>query len=397
MSMALRVAHVVLSMDVGGLERNVLNQIRQGPELGQRISVVCVERPGRLAAQAEALGTPVICLHKRPGIRPGMIRKMKSLFRELAPDVVHTHQIGTLFYAGPAARLARVPLVVHTEHGKENYAGRLETRLLGRIAGLFVQSFFCLTDDMASAVEQHKIVPKSKVHVIRNGIDVARYAQRYDVAATRLSLGIPLDAKVVGTVGRLNEVKQQDLLIRAFASVKMRNPCAHLLLVGDGPLMQSLRRLSDDLGISDCVHFAGYQSETAPYQQCMDVFALTSRSEGMPQAALEACVAGVPVVAPQVGGLPELVEHGRTGFLFPPGDQQSLVDALCELLAHPDRARDLGQAGQAQVEAMFDISTMAAEYHRHFLHRLGRANTLLAASGNKDSSSQLPASVSVPN
>jgi glycosyltransferase involved in cell wall biosynthesis len=395
--MALHVVHVMLSMNVGGLERNVLNQIRQGPKLGQRISVICVERPGTLAAQAEALGAPVYSLQKRPGIRPVMIRKLKNLFRALAPDVVHTHQIGTLFYAGPAASLARVPLVVHTEHGKENYAGRVQTRLLGRVASLFTHRFFCLTEDMASAVKQYKIVPRRKVRVIRNGIEVASYAQQYDVAATRHSLGIPLDAKVVGTVGRLTEVKQQDLLIRAFAAVKIRHPNAHLLLVGDGPLMHSLQGLSADLGISECVHFLGYQSVTAPYQQSMDVFALTSRSEGMPQAALEACVAGVPVVAPWVGGLPELVDHGRTGLLFPPGDQQSLVDALCEMLAYPDRARELGQAGKARVEAMFDVCTMAAVYHRQFLDCLGRANPHPELGGINASSGRLIAPVSVPN
>src|SRR5947209_2434003 len=124
----LKVTHVVLSLDVGGLERNVINQIREGEKLGQRVSVVCVERPGTLAPRAETLGGKVVCLGKRPGFRPGTVGRVASALQVLRPDVVHTHQIGPLFYTGPAALGLRLPVVVHTEHGKVDYAGRRRTR-----------------------------------------------------------------------------------------------------------------------------------------------------------------------------------------------------------------------------------------------------------------------------
>jgi sugar transferase (PEP-CTERM/EpsH1 system associated) len=362
----LRIAHVVLSMDVGGLERNVLNQIRVGPRHGQEHSVICLERPGELARQAEDLGARLVTMGKLPGIRPATAARVAGALRGLRPDVVHTHQIGALLYAGPGAWLAGVPLVVHTEHGRQRYATRLRTRWLGRVAGRYASRFFCLTRDMAGAVVAERVVPQNKVRVILNGIDTAAYQQPCDTLAVRQSLGIPPDAPLIGTVGRLAEVKRQDRLIQAFAVVRRRFADAHLLLVGDGPLLHDLRQLATALGVSDRVHFAGFQSPTTPYLRAMDIFALTSRSEGTPQALLEASVAGIAVIGSRVGGIPEVIEHGATGLLFDPDEENSLADGLIRLLTDSQLARRLGQAARERVEGQFDIGRMVKDYQQHF-------------------------------
>lgn len=372
----MHVAQVVLSLDVGGLERNVINQVREGQALGQSVSVICLERPGILAEQAEASGGRLISLEKSPGIRLSVFRQLRAILRDLSPDIVHTHQIGTLFYAGPAvASLGRVRTkVVHTEHGREPYTTSARRRWLGRLAGLYAERFFCLTRDMAEAVTAARIIPREKVHLIHNGIDLSNFRRSHDRSTVRRLLGIPDNAPVIGTVGRLTPVKEQGLLIRAFFEVSRQIPAAHLVLVGDGPLLEDLQAQARRLGVEDRVHFTGYQPDSAPYLQAFDVFALTSRSEGMPQSALEASVCAVPVVAPRVGGLPELIEPGRTGVLFDPGDKEALVSALVELLADPARARDLGAAGQAKVESLYDVGRMAREYHEHFTALLKRRN-----------------------
>jgi glycosyltransferase involved in cell wall biosynthesis len=285
--------------------------------------------------------------------------------------VVHTHQIGPLLYTGPAARSLRVPLLVHTEHGKANYT-RLKTRWLGRLGALFVDRFYCLSEDMAAWVKAHRVVNTRKLAVIANGIDTACYTEECDADAVRRELGIPAGAPVVGTVGRLHEVKRQDVLLRAFKRVRERVPGAHLLLVGDGPLREELATRSGQLGLSGYVHFAGYQQHTTPYLRTMTCFALPSRSEGMPQSLLEACVAGVPVVASRVGGIPEVIEHGRTGLLVESGDEGALADGLVELLGSTERSRALSEAARAKVLARFDIGRMAGDYHRDFLELLGR-------------------------
>jgi sugar transferase (PEP-CTERM/EpsH1 system associated) len=358
-------------MEIGGLESIVVDLVREGRRLGQDVAVVCLEGPGVLAQEVEAQGARLDSLHKPPGIRLEMFGRLRSLFRELRPDVVHTHQIGALFYAGPAARRAGVPVVVHTEHGK-HYDRPSRTRWLGRLAGRRAARFFCVSADIAAAAEAHRIVPRRKLHVVPNGIDTDRFRDRGEGNGVRTSLGIPPGAPVVGTVGRLCEIKRQDLLIRAFQQVRARPAEAHLLFVGDGPWMGPLRELVAGLGLSERAHFAGYQPRPAPYLQAMDVFALTSRSEGMPLVVLEAWAAGVPVVATRVGGLPELVDDGRTGILVDFGDEAALAHALGGLIADPSRARRVGEAGRERVESRYSLRRMAGEYQRHYDELLGR-------------------------
>jgi glycosyltransferase involved in cell wall biosynthesis len=260
--------------------------------------------------------------------------------------------------------------VVHTEHGLPLFANRLRTRWLGRLAGLHCDLFFCLTQEMAREVTSYRIVPARKVWVIRNGIETARYGAAGDAQALRQSLGILPEAAVIGTVGRLAEIKRYDSLIRSFARVKQSCPDAHLLLVGDGPERPALERLAGALGVGPSVHFAGYRTNVPEYLHAMTCFALTSSSEGTPQAVLEASMARLPVVASRVGGLPEVIDDGRTGVLFTPGDEETLTRELVSILCNPERASRLGQAACARVESLYGIGRMAREYHEHFVRLL---------------------------
>lgn len=369
----LHITHVVLSLDVGGLERNVINQIRAGHDLGQFVSVICLEKRGVLAERAVALKAPVFCLDKPAGFRPGVMVRLRGVLQTLRPDVVHTHQIGPLFYTGPAARSLGVPLVVHTEHGRVDYQRSVRLRWLGRLAGSHVRRFYCLSRDMARAIEGQRVVPRGKLRVIDNGIAFTDYQTACDTWGLRQSLGIPPQAPVIGNVARLHEVKQQDLLIRAFQRVRAAGVDAHLILVGDGPQRQELTALVRDQGLTDVVHFVGFQPQTTAYVQMMTCFALTSRSEGMPQALLEACAAGTPVIASHVGGISEVIEHERSGLLFPSGDEAALTEGLLRLLSERTWALRLAEAARQVVLARFDIRRMANDYHRDYLRLLHRA------------------------
>jgi len=376
----MHVVHVVLTLDVGGLERNVINQVREGRKLGQRVSILCLDKPGELAPRAEALGATVVALNRRGGLRPGMILRVKRILAQWRPDVVHTHQLVTLLYAGLAARWLRLPVVLHTEHGREKYETRLRTRLLGRVAGLTCDRFFCLTAEMAGRVRSARVVPEKKLAVIENGIDLDAFAEElHDGGRTREAFGIPPQVPVIGTVGRLSEVKRQDVLLRAFAQVRKRFESARLLIVGDGPLRKNLEELAAELGISDAVHFAGYQPHSGPFLKAMNVFALTSRSEGMPQAILEASVMGLPVVGSRIGGIPEVVEEGKTGLLFEVGNHEELAEFLCDLVGDRKKAAAYGAAGKKNVSARFSVARMAADYHKAALELLGGEAAIVPA------------------
>ncbi|MGO9598650.1 MAG: glycosyltransferase [Isosphaeraceae bacterium] len=378
---SIRVAHVVLSLDVGGLERIVVDLGRLGLARGQKPSVICLEKPGALAGELEAQGVPVHCAYKPPGLRLDTIRRIRELLRALKPDVVHTHQIGALIYAGPACKQEKVPVVVHTEHinnvaKHRSMSKRARIRLLWRFAGSYADRFFCVSDDIADAVTAYWTVPNRKVMVVPNGIDTAAFASAEDSASLRTKLGIPHGVPVIGTVGRLNEVKSQDLLIQAFARLSNHGPEPHLLLVGDGPERPRLEQLAQNLSIADRVHFAGYQPRPHQFLHLMNIFALTSRLEGMPLAILEAWAAGLPVVASRVGGVPKMIAQGQTGLLFDSADKTALREAMSRLLAHPDEAKRLGEAGREYVRSRFDLRVMAGAYERHYRDVLRKSSSV---------------------
>jgi glycosyltransferase involved in cell wall biosynthesis len=362
------------------LERVVLDLVHRGRSLDQDVSVVCLERPGTLAPEVESAGAEIFCVNKPAGRRPETVGQLLEVFERIQPDVIHTHQIGALYYAGPAAKRAGVRAVVHTEHidnssKKTSIVGRVKIRLLWALAGRHACRFFGVSEDIVEAVAAFGVIPRKKLGVVRNGIHTSAFAPTPEAVdeARRIfrSLGIPEGARVVGSLGRLAEVKRHDLLIRGFAQAVNSQTDAHLVIVGDGPERSALETLATSLGLSDRVHFAGYRERPEIILRGMDVFALASRLEGLPLAILEAWAAGVPVVASRVGGVPALIDDGRTGLLFDSGDEKVLAEHLSELLADPDRARRIGEAGRARAVDEFDAGIMAANYDRHYREVVG--------------------------
>jgi glycosyltransferase involved in cell wall biosynthesis len=244
--------------------------------------------------------------------------------------------------------------------------------MVGRFAAYYASRFCCVSEDIAASVIDRRVAPRRKVVVVGNGIDAASLAVAPD-AELRRELGIPERAVVVGTVGRLTEIKRQDFLLRGFARVALARADAHLLVVGDGPMRTELEILARTLGVSGRVHFAGYRADPERFYPLMDVFALTSRSEGMPLSVLEAWAAGKPVVATRVGGLPDLVEDGRTGHLVALDDVPGLASALGGVLDSPALAARMGAAGRAVVRDRFDVSVMAEAYQRLYADEVAAA------------------------
>ncbi len=357
-----RVLHMVLSLECGGMEQVVVDLVRLSQANGHRAEVLCFERHGELAEQLTQDGVPIHCLNKPAGLQLGIRKEIARLLNAIRPDVVHTHQIGTLFYAGPLARRYGVGALLHTEHGKE-YSNRQRTRWLARLAARHVETFCCVSDDTARHVLENHIVSRRKIKIVYNGIDVDRFQiampARSDI---RTKLGFADDVVVVGTLGRLSDIKRQDVLIEGFAIVTEQRPDAHLLLVGEGPERCKLEKLVVDLKLQSRVHFVGYQADRERYLAAMDVFTLTSDSEGTPLALLEAWSARLPVVVTAVGGMPELVRENINGKLIPPRNKELLAKALMELIDNAPFRRLLGERGNESVRARFDRRLMAAAY-----------------------------------
>jgi glycosyltransferase involved in cell wall biosynthesis len=351
--------------------------VREGQQRGHRTTVLCIERPGALAAVVESLGGQVRCLDKPRGRSVKALSDARDLLCELEPDVVHTHQVGALWYLGQAAGSASVP-VVHTEHSdhiahSRGLIAKLKVRWMWRQTAPLAARFCCVSEDIARSVRRYGTVPRAKVDVVQNGIDPAVYADSGAGHEVRRACGIPRGALVVGTVGRLAEVKRQDLLIRAFAGLCALGKHANtwLLIVGDGPERPQLARLVASLGIQDRTVFAGYQAQPQRFYQAMDLFALTSRHEGLPLSLLEAWASGLPVVASAVGAIPQTVAHGVTGMLFESGDQAALTETLEGLLDSPAWMSQLARRGRRQVEAKYSLGRMADQYEDHYRTLVG--------------------------
>ena len=372
----LHIAHGVLALDVGGLERLVVGLVGSARQRGHRVSVVCVERPGQLARQAEEAGATIVSLDKPAGRLPEFVDRASELLAELKPNVLHTHQIGAAWYLGPAARRLEIP-VVHTEHGNHfSQAGGwrcvVKNRLFMRSAARSIDRFCCVSDEIANAVTRWWTVPRAKVDVVPNGIPTEVATDLPPPESIRASLGIPPGAPVIGTVGRLVEVKRQDLLLRAVGRVQTLVPEVRLLLVGDGPERAKLEALARELGLADRVHFLGYQSCPEQFLRMMDVFVLTSRSEGFPVSLLEAWRASLPVVCTAVGGIPSVVNQGADGLLVPPGDAAAIADALARVLADRDFGAKLGQTGRRALCERYSLERMMTEYERRYRALLAR-------------------------
>jgi glycosyltransferase involved in cell wall biosynthesis len=344
------VLHVTLGLEVGGQEKLLVGFARHADRERFDLRVVAIASRGPVAAEIEALGCPVTALAERPGLRPGLVLRLATLFRQLRPDVVHTHDIKPLLYAAPAARLVRVRTLIHTKH--YGTVPQLSQRqvMLGNLAGRIVDAFVCVSEDGARQTIAQGLAAE-RVRVIHNGIDLARYPCRG-----------PATEGPVTTVARLSPEKDVDTLLRAALRVAKQLPEFRLAIAGDGPCRANLEQLRDDLGLQQVVTFLGEISDVSGLLARSRLFVLPSRTEGISLTILEAMASGLPVVGTRVGGNPEVVADEATGRLVRSGDPAGLADAIVASLQDADESRRMGLAGRRRVEQHFDIRRMVADY-----------------------------------
>ena len=297
-------------------------------------------------------------LGKRPGFDPRMYARLDGVLHEARPDVVHTH-MSVLRYVWPAVLRRQVPAVVHTLHSLAEHETDVFGRLLNRLA--FRRSVRAVAISQQVALSFHRLYGMDCAALVANGIPVDRYCTRqYDRDRWREREGFDRDALLFTCVGRLEEEKNPFLLVAAFAALK--NPYAHLVLVGDGRLHGALGEHVRRDGLQHRVHLLGERNDIAECLAASDAFVLGSNWEGNPLAVMEAMAAGLPVISTAVGGVPELVESGRSGILVPPRDRAALTEAMARLIAYPDERRAMGRAASARAVASFGLERMAQGY-----------------------------------
>lgn len=345
----LRVVHVTQGLEMGGQEKLLVEFARHADRRGVDLSFLSLSTPGPLSAEIEACGWPVQALGLGPGLFPGLVSRLARLFRRQRPDVVHTHNNRPLIYAAPAARVAGVGRIVHTQHGRGFGVTRRQT-VLTRWAARLARPFVCVSKDSAAWMIENGI-PETRIQVLWNGIDLARFA---------FTGPDPNGPALI--VARLSPEKDLTTLLRAAALVTRFDPGFRLDIAGDGPCRGDLQALAQVLGIEENVRFLGLVQDIPTLLSRASLFVLSSITEGVSLTLLEAMARGLPVVATRVGGNPEVVSDGVTGMLVPSGDPDALATAILRLRRDSSLARQMGFAGRARVERDFDIRAMVASY-----------------------------------
>lgn len=353
----LQVVHVLQWLEVGGGESVALSLARWQRAQGQRVGVVAFAG-GPLAAELERSGIELTLLHKRPGLDLRLMLRLAAFFARTRPAVVHTHDPQSLIYAATVARGCGAR-VIHTKHG--DTVDRLRRLALQRLAAGAVQHFVAVSPSAAATARRRHEVAAAKLRVITNGIDTTGVGSAgADRARLCQELGLPPHARLIVAVGRLEPEKDPELLLRAAAPLLAAD--VQLVWVGDGSLAERSRKLAAALSPQGWLRLVGLRRDVPRWLAVAEVFALSSRTEALPLALLEAMAAGLPVVATRVGGVPQLVEHERTGLLVDAGDEAGLREALARLLADPPAARRLGDAAREVVATRYSLATMAEAY-----------------------------------
>jgi len=353
------IVHVLSSFGVGGQERVALDLAIGQKARGHKVSVLSLAPPpdGAMADEFRDHGIAVDRVPKRgEGLDATLVPRLMRALKHLDAEVVHTHNPLPLIYGAPAARLAGAA-AIHTKHGI-NPGGR-GNRLLRRAAAQLTHAFVAVSDTTEKQARDQRDAPDKKIHTIANGIRLDRYHPDADARAeTRIELGLG-DAWVVGTVGRLDTFKNQALLVRAMAPLLSSH--VRLVIVGDGPARKDVEAEVAKLPEPKWVVLTGRRMDVPRIIPAFDVFALSSKSEGLPLVVPEAMAAGLPIVTTAVGGLPTVVEEGKTGLLVPV-DELALSGALAKLAAHRELAKTMGQAAREAALERYSADRMVDAY-----------------------------------
>jgi len=366
LSQPIKILHVLDSLNVGGMERVVINVANGLDPVRFAQSVCCISQRGA-AAHTLRPEVKLYDLGKGDGRAWLMPLQVARIIRTAKPDIVHTQS-----WAGVDGALAQILTqqgrLVHSEHGRnlpyihhEPPKRKVARRCIYQMA----DAVFTVSQEMRQYFCRETGFPVTRMRVIHNGVDIGQI-ERARADGVRAELGLAPEARVIGTVARFQETKDLGTLVQAFARLRQQGS-AKLLLVGDGAERAKLERLAAELSVAADVIITGIRHDVPRLLRAMDVFALSSLSEGLPISVLEAMAASLPVVATNVGMLPELLQEGEDGFLVAPRAVEAMSQQLARLVNDRELARRLGAAGRQKVEREYSLAAMLQRYEELYL------------------------------
>lgn len=369
----IRLMHFVYSFHMGGLENVVIQLINRLPVGEYEHCLVSLTDMGDFVDRIQTPGVELVSLHKPAGHAIPLYPAIYQLFRRYRPDVLHTCNLAALEVV-PLGWLARVPVRIHAEHGwdaNDPQGQNVKFQRLRKVYRPFVSHYVSVSQDLDQYLEHRIGVPAKRRTLIANGVDTTQFSLPADVKVK--PEGCPFEPGhhwLIGTVGRLQTVKNQPLLARAFVRLLELYPAAReqarLVIVGEGPLRAEVERILAQAGVSHLAWLPGARADVAKVLQSLDCFVLPSETEGTSCTLQEAMSCGLPSVATAVGGTPDLLTQDITGRLVPSGDADAMAHALLHYMMSPQQARENGLAARAQAQRDFGMDAMVGHYDRLF-------------------------------
>ncbi|HPC18600.1 MAG: glycosyltransferase [Kiritimatiellae bacterium] len=364
---AVRILFVVGTLELGGAEDLVSNWCVLLKEWGFDCHVLCLlGRRGPHVERLEAIGVPISALPEGTGHGLRFIREYATIVRGIRPNIVHSQCAWSLPQQTLAVMLGgtrHMVLTVHNTYPRGSPLQRIRRVLGFRLASRRLSRIVGVSRAVSDHARNWWAVPTDRIVTIPNGIWLDRFlaapGSRDDARAL---LGFPLSGTLVASVASFCTQKDHRTLLSAAAILAPRFPQLRWVMVGDGPLREQTEQDAAQLHLADHIAFLGKRTDVPRILHACDMFASSSRWEGLPLAVVEAQAAALPVVATQVGGIPDIVEHGKTGFLIPPEKPEALAEVIATLAANPDRAARMGAAGREKAAAQFDIRKCARQY-----------------------------------
>ena len=381
----LRVCHVITRMIIGGAQENTLLTVRGLLERGHEAVLLTGPTHGPEGKLLESMEFPGLKVIEEPTlvreINPltdiRAFLRLKRFFRKEEFDIVHTHSSKAGIVGRLAARAAGVPLVLHTVHGQAFHKYEKSWRnklyiLAERRAAKASDHIFAVAQAMVEQCVDANIAPRDKYSVVYSGMDLQPYLPTTPDMELKKNLGIPATAPVIGKIARLFELKGHEYLLEAAPDIVRKIPEVRFLLVGDGILREQLQQTVAARGLQENFVFAGLvpPDEIPKYVSIMDVLVHLSLREGLPRTVVQALAGGIPAVAYDLDGTPEVVQNGTTGYLCPPQSTAEVRDALLELLENPGKATRMGHAGRELVKERFNWRTMVRQLEEAYLSML---------------------------
>lgn len=360
-----RIAHLTFDMSIGGAERVIYNLVKSTDRSKYDLSILCLEEPiGPLGKQLQEEGYSISSLGRKPGFDLSLLRKVRQYIKHHQVDLLHCHQYTPFVYGVLSAALTKVK-VIFTEHGRfYPDERRMKRVLLNPLLSLFTDHITAISRATCNALVNFENFSPQKIEVIYNGIQGPKCLQAGNSEMLKRSLGIHPDAHVLGAVARLDPIKNLKMMIRAFSIVKKTYPDTFLMVIGDGPEREDLKSLGHTLRLSPHIIYTGFKDDVYPYLEIMDIFLLSSFSEGTAMTLLEAMAFGLPCIATRVGGNPEIVTDNKTGFLIPNNDEASLAERIVLLLQDENLREKMGRAARERFEENFTVNKMVREYEK---------------------------------